>query len=122
MISLKESILSSTKSGRYIHLTDEYIISKGAVQNKNVLLYTSDYKGGKQVHDIYKYKDNYLITIFNDVFQGEIIIKYQNDLDILILYWDLLNQLRYSKNKKLEEEVYKVFDKLLKQVEIKEQL
>lgn len=112
MISLKESILSSTKSGRFAKLTDEYLESLGFYTKSNIIS-----KEGSPFY-IYRYHGRFYVKIqrlFSDAGKDIIeTIKFYVDtiheFEMVMAYWNA----HLEGNHKEIEKTYKTLKEKLK--------
>lgn len=131
MKTLYESILSSTRSGRYIPLTDDYLYSKGAVSanNKNQTFVLSIGKNSKNSKFI-KYRNEKLVYktkagryfcmlyALNSTY--EVWINTEEELNNMIKLWELYHEYNITKNDKLKSKAEELADYLAKNMEIKD--
>lgn len=131
MKTLYESILSSTKSGRYIPLTDDYLYSKGAVfaNDKNnvfILNIGKNSKNSKFVKYrmeklVYKTKaGKYFCMLYalNSIY--EVYINTEEELNNMIKLWELYHEYNITNNDKIKNKASELADYLAKNMEIKD--
>lgn len=131
MKSLYESILSSTKSGRYIPLTDDYLYSKGAVSanNKNNTFILSIGKKSQNSKFI-KYRNEklvyktkagrYFCMLYAGVDTYEVWINTEEELNNIIKLWELYHEYNITKNDNIKSKAAELADYLSKNMEIKD--
>lgn len=131
MKSLYESILSSTKSGRYIPLTDDYLYYKGAVseENKYKIFIFSIGKNSKNSKFIkyrtdklvYKTKDGrYFCMLYAGIDTYEVWINTEEELNNMLKLWELYHEYNNTKNDKIKSKAAELADYLAKNMEIKD--
>lgn len=131
MKSLYESILSSTKSGRYIPLTDDYLYSKGAVSAENkcktfIFSIGKNSKNSKFIKYrtdklVYKTKDGrYFCMLYADINTYEVWINTEEELNNMLKLWELYHEYNNTKNDKIKSKAAELADYLAKNMEIKD--
>lgn len=131
MISLYESILSSTKSGRHIPLTDNYLYSKGAVSAENkcktfIFSIGKNSKNSKFVKYrtdklVYKTKaGKYFCMLYALNGTYEVWINTEEELNNMLKLWELYHEYNNTKNDKIKSKAAELADYLAKNMEIKD--
>lgn len=130
MKTLYESILSSTKSGRHIPLTDDYLYSKGAVSADNkcktFILNISKLTNSKFIKYrneklVYKTKaGRYFCMLYGVDGTYEVWINTEEELNNIIKLWGLYHEYNMTKNDKLKSKAEELVDYLVKNLEIKD--
>lgn len=132
MQSLYESILSSTKSGRHIPLTDDYLYSKGAVAAENkcktFILNISKITNSKFIKYrneklVYKTKaGRYFCMLYGTDGTYEVWINTEEELNNIIKLWGLYHEYNMTKNDKIKSKAEELADYLVKNLEIKDKV
>lgn len=132
MKSLYESILSSTKSGRHIPLTDDYLYSKGDVSADNkcktFILNISKLTNSKFIKYrneklVYKTKaGRYFCMLYGLDGTYEVWINTEEELNNIIKLWGLYHEYNMTKNDKLKSKAEELADYLVKNLEIKDKV
>ena len=130
MKTLYESILSSTKSGRHIPLTDDYLYSKGAVSSDNkcktFILNISKLSNSKFIKYrneklVYKTKaGRYFCMLYGVDGIYEVWINTEEELNNIVKLWCLYHEYNMTKNEKIKSKTAELADYLVKNMEIKD--